>query len=269
MVLQAWVGLLTGWSVLMGVLAWRLPSWRPEEQGPFPWRTHLSGAGERVGRWMPLDDTERWLIWAGRPYRLQAGEFWVIRLLAGISLGALGLALGPGVSFLGLCVGLMAPALWLKGRATRRQGQMERELLPLLDLWAAAVEAGLPPVPALNRVSARTGGLLAEEFAQAAREVATGRPLAGALAALAERTGLAELEIVVKTLIQADRYGTPLTRLLREMVSQIRLERRQQAQAIAGKAAVRMMIPMVLFIFGPFLVMLLAPAFWHLKGVLH
>ncbi len=252
---------------MLGALAWA-PRWQRPEPLPGGWRPRLARAGSELGRWLPLQETERRLLWAGRPLGLQAGEFWLLRLLAGLLAGALGLALHSLLGLAGLGAGLMAPGLWLQGRVQRRQQQLQRELLPLLDLWAAAVEAGLPPVPALNRVCERMGGLLAAEFAQAAREVITGRPLADAMLALGERTGVSELEMVVKTLIQADRYGTPLTRLLREMVSQIRVERRHQAQAVAGRAAVRMMIPMLLFIFAPFLLLLLAPAFWHLRGAL-
>lgn len=292
---ETWVlGLLVLLAVTCG--AWGAYSFRRERQQRLrellerPHRRRARGADDEPRGLVPLLAARlrpllpsawleelRWrLLWAGRPHGWSPEEFLAARVGATLLLGALGppLAAGAGAGMGLVLAGALAlfawtlPAVWLNGRISRRRAQINRELPLFLDLVAAAVEAGLGLGEAVRRVADELPGLLAAEFLRAQAEMAAGKSRAAAWRDLMDRTPSPELRTVVLSILQAEQYGTSIAEQLRLQVKQLRDQRQLRAQQVAQAAAVKMRVPMLLFIMLPFLALVIGPALIGLAQLL-
>jgi tight adherence protein C len=160
-------------------------------------------------------------------------------------------------------VGFMLPNIWLM-LATKERAQKIREGLPdSLDLMVISVEAGLGLDAAIQRVGdemATVHPQLAEEFTITTLESQMSVPRAEALDHMATRTGVAEIRSLVTVITQAERFGTSVAKALRNQADAMRIKRRQAAEERAQKTAVKLMLPLVLFIFPAIGVVLAGPA---------
>ncbi len=156
--------------------------------------------------------------------------------------------------------GLLGPWGVLSGRATRRRDAITAELPDLVDLLTVSIEAGLALESALARVSERGDGPLAREIRRMLSEISLGRPRRDALRSLADRTDAPAITALVNSLNQADQSGMELGPVLRAQSDQVRQRRRQQAEETAMKAPVKMLFPLIIFIFPAIFVVLLGPA---------
>ena len=188
------------------------------------------------------------------------------RLLAPLTGLLLGLCIPFHRSFwaLVLCAAFyLLPDFYLRRRTSRYQGQVCRSLPEALDLLVICVEAGLGIDQALLRVSQEVRHrhkALSEEFLQVNLEQRAGKPRGYAWKALAARMDIAELTSFVGMLAQADRFGTPIARALSEFAANLRERRRQNAEERAAKTSVKIIFPLVLFIFPSIFIVLLGPA---------
>ena len=162
--------------------------------------------------------------------------------------------------------GLAVPWLVLNSRATRRRDAITAELPDMVDLLTVSIEAGLALEAALSRVSERGDGPLAQEVRRMLSEIALGRQRRDALRALGERTQVAAVATFVNSLIQADQSGMELGPVLRAQSDQVRQRRRQRAEEAAMKAPIKMLFPLILFIFPSIFIVLLGPAAISLMG---
>ncbi|MCL6517842.1 type II secretion system F family protein [Alicyclobacillus sp.] len=236
-------------------------------------------AGRIAARWRPPSAHalgERWDR-AGAPGGLAPPEWWGLRLLlAGIG-GTVGACMGvwrggaPGLTLFAAVAALswIGPEFWLSRRIARRQTDLLRMLPSALDLLTVSVEAGLGFDQALARVAERMRGPLAEEFGRVLQEVRLGSPRAAALQRMADRTGVAALGTFVVAVVQAERLGTGLAGVLRVQAAEVRQRRRMEAEERAQKAPVKMLFPLVLFVFPALFIVLLGPAVIEILGVLH
>ncbi len=245
----------------------------PQRQGP------VGRLVRRLQGLMPaamLASYREKLLWAGKPYQLDAGQFVTLKLI-----GAAGLPmLVPVVSLFQLgattltlmvlagVIGFNLPDLWLNARLAERRRMVAEELPLFADLVATAVSAGLPLTEAVRRVAADAPGLVAREFLRAVQEMAAGKPRMQAWRDLIDRVPGDDLRTVVNAIMQAEQYGTSVSELLRYQVQQIRLVKQQEAQRIAQATTVKMRIPMLLFILVPFMVLLLGPALMQIGQML-
>jgi tight adherence protein C len=172
----------------------------------------------------------------------------------GFTARELGLAVAAG----GL--GLGGPMALLNGRASRRRADITAELPDLVDLLTVSIEAGLALEAALARVSERGEGPLAEEVRRTLSEIALGRQRRDALRSLGARTGVPAVNAFVNSLNQADQSGMELGPVLRAQADQVRQRRRQRAEEAAMKAPIKMLFPLIMFIFPSIFVILLGPA---------
>lgn len=156
--------------------------------------------------------------------------------------------------------GLLAPWGVVSGRATRRRDAITAELPDLVDLLTVSIEAGLALESALARVSERGDGPLAREVRRMLSEISLGRPRRDALRSLAERTDAPAISALVNSLNQADQSGMELGPVLRAQSDQVRQRRRQRAEETAMKAPIKMLFPLIIFIFPAIFVVLLGPA---------
>ena len=144
-------------------------------------------------------------------------------------------------------------------RCTARQKTILNSLPDVIDLITVIVEAGLGFDGALMKVVEKKPGPLAEEFDRVLQEIKVGRKKKDALRDMVNRLDIQDFTTFVGAIIQADQFGVGIAQVLRIQSEQIRLKRKQRAQERAMKVPVRMLIPMVVFIFPTLFVVLLGP----------
>jgi tight adherence protein C len=171
-------------------------------------------------------------------------------------INVLAIALLAGGAYLG-------PDLWLTARGKRRREKIRLGLPDALDLMVVCVDAGLGLDQALLRTGQELGAshaALAEEFLLIGLEQRAGKPRINAWRDMADRTQLETVRGFATMLAQSDRFGTPISRALSTFADDLRKKRSQQAQEMAAKTTVKLMFPLVLFIFPSMFIVLLGPA---------
>ena len=202
-----------------------------------------------------------------------------------VASGAIGLGLFPLMDWLGVhpfgpwpawlwlvgfLVGFMAPDWRLEQQLAARRSRCLMELPVLLDMLSIATSGGMALEQALDLVARESAGSVAQELQGVNREVALGqRPLVQALDAMAERNGVPELSSFVSQLRTAHEQGVPLVQALTTQAESLREAQRLRIVEEGGKAGVKMVLPIVLFILPALFVVLLIPAameIMHLGG---
>jgi tight adherence protein C len=167
--------------------------------------------------------------------------------------------------------GAAIPDMWLKQRMDARKEKLRNGLPDAMDLTIVAMEAGLGLDQALLRVGDEIRVAypeLSEELHLRNLEVNMGRSRAQALRNLAQRTAVEDLSALVAILVQTDRFGTSVGTALRVFSDTMRTKRRQRAEEQAAKLPVKMIVPMVIFIFPSLLVLIVGPAFIQILNVI-
>ncbi|MEX2080795.1 MAG: type II secretion system F family protein, partial [Dehalococcoidia bacterium] len=154
------------------------------------------------------------------------------------------------------------------GRIKRRQKDIWRVLPDAFDLVTASVEAGLGIDAAFQHVVEKVKGPFAEELARTMREVQMGRSRREALQDLSTRTGVEELRSFINSIIQAETMGVSIGTVIRVQTGVLRVKRRQKAQEAAFKAPIKMVFPLVFFIFPTIMVVIGGPAVIQLRDAL-
>jgi tight adherence protein C len=183
---------------------------------------------------------------------LVAGDIGLIDFWRGLSIGA-GLAL----------VGLIGPGIWLRSRIAHRQMLLRTSLPDFLDLTITCLEAGQSFEAALQRVTdeLRTAHpLLALELTIVQRELALGATPFRAIRNFAERSQLDVVRTLATFVDQAQKFGCSMVESLRTHAEMLRELREQRSEELAQKAAVKILLPTLLFIFPPILITLAGPA---------
>lgn len=234
----------------------------------------LRGVGERVAGHRHDGDTVRAaLAQAGFLHPDSVLIYWGTRL--GLAMLMLGLTfvmiplLGGGApsalvgSIWGAAIGWVAPAFYVGRKVKERQLEISRALPDALDMLVVCVEAGLGLNQALVRVAEevdRVSPVLSEQLVMVNLEIRAGTGREEALRRLADRTGVPEVSSLVSMLIQTDRFGTSVAQTLRVQSNSLRTKRRQRAEEAAAKTAIKLVFPLVLFIFPALFVVILGPA---------
>ncbi len=157
----------------------------------------------------------------------------------------------------------LAPDIWVDHRTRVRRDRIRRGLPDALDLMVVCVDAGLGIDQALLRAGqelALSQPEISEEFIHINFEQRAGKPRIEAWQSMAVRTKVDTVKNFVHMLAQTDRFGTPLVRALRVFADSVRQKRRQQAEELAAKIPVKLIFPLVLFIFPSIFIVLLGPA---------
>ncbi len=179
--------------------------------------------------------------------------------------------LGPWPVWLWLAAaaaGFAAPGWQLEARLRRRRRAILAQIPAALDLFVIAASAGLSPEQALVEAARRLDGVLGEALREVVREAGLGTAGdADGLQQLAEREDVPELRSLASAWQLAHRQGLPLAPALLSLAETVRERRRAELVEAGGKAAVRMLFPVTLFIFPVFLVVLLYPAGVELLGL--
>jgi tight adherence protein C len=162
-----------------------------------------------------------------------------------------------------LFAGYKGPELYLKNKATKRTNEIRKGLPDALDLLVICAEAGLTVDAAFNRVAKELGRAypeLGDEFALTAIELSFLTERRQAFENLAYRVDLDAVRGVVTTMIQTERYGTPLASALRVLSAEFRNERMMRAEEKAARLPAIMTVPLILFILPVLFIVILGPA---------
>jgi tight adherence protein C len=225
-----------------------------------------------------LSKEERLLVQAGIRNRDAVFVLWGIRVMLGvgalITLVAVGLFWSNPLLYLiiALITSLVIPETWLRWRVSERRRNIEWALPDFMDLAVVCVEAGLGLDQTIQRVGRELRPPhpdLSDELRIYSLEVQAGRTRPEALRSLAERTGVEELRSFAAVLIQSDRFGTSVAQTLRVFSDDLRIKRRQRAEEAAAKLTVKIVPPLIFFIFPAILVVVAGPGILALyRGLL-
>lgn len=219
------------------------------------------------------DDVAERLQQAGNPGGLTVSSFLMVKVGAFLIVPAaygLYLLLGGGKENISLfqvslvaalfLAGYRGPDWWLNTRVAARQRAINRALPDALDLIVICVEAGLAFEGAIGRVVGRIRGPLADEFRRTLGEISLGKRRRDALRDIATRTQAADLVSFIAAVVQADQTGISIGDVLRIQSDDLRLRRRQRAEREGREAPLKMLIPLIFFIFPATLIAAVGPA---------
>jgi tight adherence protein C len=160
-------------------------------------------------------------------------------------------------------LGYLLPSFWLSQKTAKRQKQISNGLPDALDLMVVCVEAGSGIDQAIMKTSdelAISYPALAEEMRLIGTEMRAGKPRLEAFKNFASRTKVDDVRALVAMLIQTDRFGTSIAQALRTHAETSRVKRRQRAEERAAKIGVKLVFPLVFFLFPALYVAILGPA---------
>jgi len=232
----------------------------------------VGGAGRVARRITPMDARERVankLLLAGSPVGWDAERiiaFKVIGAVVGFGggvlgagvLGLRGISMVVSIALLAVA-GFLLPDSFLARKVQDRQKEVLGTLSDTLDLLTISVEAGLSLNAAIAQVVQNVPGVLSQEFARMLQEIQLGVPRSDAFRHLAERTDVDELNGFALAMIQADVFGVSIASVLRTQASQLRIKRRQTAEAKAQQTPVKIVFPLILCILPALFVIIIGP----------
>ncbi|MHB1190817.1 MAG: type II secretion system F family protein [Armatimonadota bacterium] len=217
-----------------------------------------------------LQHIEAKLEMAGRPWNLGSREYLGLKVLSIIVLTGAGFALSillhisPLLRILLFAVfagaGFGLPEYLLHNAVIGRQMKIRKVLPDTLDLLLVSVEAGLGLDGAMQKVTEKLHSPLSDELNRALSQVQVGKPRVDALREMANRANVQELSSFVAAVCQAEVLGVSIANVLRVQSESVRNQRAQKIRELTAKLPVKMLFPLVFFIFPAIFVVLLAPA---------
>ncbi|WML49608.1 type II secretion system F family protein [Neobacillus sp. PS3-34] len=193
---------------------------------------------------------------------LQTALFLVLPLIFGgyAVLLKSGTALIPIFAVMGLMLSLAAPHLYLKQKTKGRNRKALKELPDILDLLTVSLEAGLGFDSAVSKVVSKKEGVIVDEFHRCLEEIRLGKTRREALSGIRDRLSVDEIRTFISSILQAEKLGIGMVQVLRVQSAEVREQRKQRAEEEAMKAPIKMLFPLVIFIFPSLFIVLLGPA---------
>jgi tight adherence protein C len=234
----------------------------------------LQAFGERVesGR-KDNSEVRQFLLQAGYVDPNAVAIYWATRVILAMGFVAGAIFVLPllGVTTLQVLmaivwlggIGWIGPVFYVRSRLKARQKELQKAMPDMLDMLVVCVEAGLGLNQALVRVADEIDHVslvMSEQLALVNLEMRAGTPRDEALKNLADRTGLLDMKSLVSMLIQTDRFGTSVADALRVHSDTMRTKRRQRAEEAAAKTTIKLIFPLVLFVFPAMFVVVLGPS---------
>ncbi|MDE2485837.1 MAG: type II secretion system F family protein [Alphaproteobacteria bacterium] len=239
-------------------------------------------AGLKLDRGEEARKVSDQLAQAGWRTRDAVALFLTFRLAGPLLVGALAWLLAPAILHIhadlqrmlatagGIAIGAYLPTLLLRNVIERRRTKIQRALPDALDLFVICAEAGLSLDAAVTRVAREMGAgapELADELGLTAIELGFLPDRRDALLNLVRRVGSGDVRGLVNTLVQTEKYGTPLAQSLRVLASEFRDTRLMKAEEKAARLPATLTVPMIAFILPPLFVILLGPAILQFLAV--
>jgi tight adherence protein C len=245
----------TKWNIFLGRLGKNVPM-RPEDYGKY--QRMLVAAGIKPDK-IPVFMGVKLLLTISLP--LTYLVFYGIPVEKNFTMKIL-------MTVIFAIVGYLLPTFWLRNRLQTRQLRIFHDLPDLLDLMTICVEAGLSLDSAMIKVcddDQFKKSPLATEIRIATNETRAGKPRLEALRDIGERTMVDDLKSFAAMLVQTEKLGTSLAQSLRIFSDSLRTLRRQLAEEAAAKTSIKLVFPLVFFIFPAILVVILGPALVRLS----
>ncbi|MBA4606873.1 type II secretion system F family protein [Aeromicrobium sp. Marseille-Q0843] len=226
------------------------------------------GLGYRLTPRGIVDKAERNYMLAGRPDGSSVAKI----LMQKVIFGAVGLGLGIMVysskgGLLGVMMlvgapllGYFAPDIILNGKAVRRQEEIQYALPDLLDQITISIESGTSFENALARTGQTGKGPLAEEIVRTVQDIGLGLPRREAYESLVARTDVDELRKFVRSILQGEEFGVPVSDIVREQAQEMRVGRRLRAEGVANQIPVKMLLPLMGTILPVLFIIVIGPA---------
>lgn len=234
----------------------------------------VGNMAEHVERLLPKSQAEvsvvqQRLIRAGYRSESAVNIFYSAKLLVPTTLGLVAMITGIArynpffVYAVALGIGFLVPDFWLGRRITIRQSRIRQGLPDVLDLLVICIEAGL----SLDQAAARTAEELrgaqpaiCDELSIVVLEQRAGRARTDAWRNFADRTDVSSVRSLVSVLVQSEQFGTSIAKTLRVHSDTLRTQRRQRVEEQAAKTTIKLVFPLVLFIFPSLFLVTLGPA---------
>ena len=239
------------------------------ERVVLPFLRWLADIGMRFTPSGAIQAVEEKLETAGRPWNLGGREFMGLRVLSialSVLLGVASAKIIDASPFLRVVlliiiifIGAILPDYLLQRAVNQRQLRIRRALADTLDLLSVSVEAGLGLDGAMQIVVEKLKGPLSDEMERALQEMQIGKLRAEALKDMAKRVKVPELSSFVAAICQADQLGVSIAKVLRVQGETLRSQRSQKARETAAKLPIKMLFPLVIFIFPAIFVVIAGP----------
>ncbi|MEI6971268.1 MAG: type II secretion system F family protein [bacterium] len=224
------------------------------------------------------------LVAAGFEEVMTASDFLAIRILVPVVMapllmvliwmtipgihGKIGLFLNNKMWILhtiAILLSIAYPASWLQKQLSERHKNIQKSLPFILDLLTLSVEAGMDFMSGLHRIiDKRQLDPICEELIRVLREIQLGKTRRQALQNMAQRVAHPDILTVTNALIQADEMGSSIGKTIRIQADQMRMKRFQRAEKMAYEAPVKMLFPLIAFIFPAVFLVLLGPVFYQM-----
>ncbi len=240
----------------------------------------LSRLAQRFTPQNTLETIRHQLELAGLGHKIKAAHFLGYRIGGALVLGTLSLLmvfastvpLGQRllIILVAFVMGYLLPGIWLGSKISKRQEEITKAMPDALDLLTICVEAGLGFDASMQKVAEKWDNELSRAFMRTVQEMQLGKLRREALRDMASSMDVADVTSFTAAIIQADQLGVSMAKVMRIQSDTMRMKRRQRAEEKARQAPVKMMIPLVFFIFPTILIVLLGPAMIQIRdsGVL-
>lgn len=255
----------------------RVPSGSLVERVALPFLARLGRAVAGLTPAARLDRLHDELLHAGLAGRVRAEDLLAVNVLT--TVGAIAAAITwavaaapPGRLAVAGCAmvvlaGVAVPQAWLKRKGAERREAIFRDLPDALDLMVIGMEAGVTFDGALQVVAEHLDSALGQELSRTLAEMELGLSRRDALQNLKRRVDVPEVTNVVVALLQADSLGMSVSRVLRVQAGEMRAKRRQWAREKAAKLPVKILFPLIVFIFPPVMVVIIGPAMGDIRNL--
>lgn len=237
----------------------------------------LTNLAQRFTPQRSLEEVQHKIDLAGMSHQLKPAQFFGYRIGAAILLGLLLILISRMTTFPllqrlalifgGFGLGFYLPTAWLGSKIKQRQNEVIKALPDALDLLTICVEAGLGFDAAMSKVAEKWNNELSRAFTRTVQEMQLGKLRREALRDMANSLDVSDVTSFAAAIIQADQLGVSMAKVMRIQSEQMRMKRRQRAEEKARQAPVKMMFPLVFFIFPTILIVLLGPAIIKIKGL--
>ncbi len=237
----------------------------------------LSKMAQRFTPQHTIEASRHKLELAGLAHKIKPTQFLGYRMAAAIVLGmaSLMIAFASALPVLqrllaiivAFVLGYMLPSVWLGSKISARQTSIVKALPDALDLLTICVEAGLGFDAAMSKVAEKWENELSLAFMHTVQEMQLGKLRREAMRNMANSMDVPDMTTFVAAIVQADTLGVSMAKVMRIQSDTMRIKRRQRAEEKAHQAPVKMMFPLVFFIFPTILIVLLGPAIIKIKNV--
>ena len=237
----------------------------------------LSKMAQRFTPQQTIEASRHKLELAGLAHKVKPAQFLGYRMAAAIVLCMASLMIVFVTAFpffqrlliivIAFVLGYMLPSVWLGSKISARQASIVKALPDALDLLTICVEAGLGFDAAMSKVAEKWDNELSLAFMHTVQEMQLGKLRREALRNMSNSMDVPDMTTFVAAIIQADTLGVSMAKVMRIQSDTMRMKRRQRAEEKARQAPVKMMFPLVFFIFPTILIVLLGPAIIKIKNI--